>query len=431
MTAAAPANLTAYDRLHWSATELETLLATGQHRRDLLAYFGHDDYERLAGLARHAAARAQRGPQPRVYVIPGMLGSELGLPRPEPWPADLIWVDALDIISGRLTELGLDTRAPIVPLGVLPPTYAPLQLELRAGGCDVVMHAYDWRRSILEAGRELAARLASDPAPRIHVIAHSMGGLVARAALAVADNPRVVRLITVGTPHAGSYAPVQALRGTYPVVRRLAALDLRHDAEQLAIEVFNGFPSLYEMLPTATAGCGIDLFDCDCWPRGTPAPDAALLRAARALTTALAPVDGRCIAIVGVGQRTVTGLERVGEEFVYAVSGEGDGTVPARSATLAGAPCYFFRSEHSELPRSPTVARALLDLIRKGTTTALRRSSALYHQPPVRVSDAELRNTYRNKVDWHALAPEARRIYLEQLNVPPPQYLRRARKRDA
>ena len=166
-----------------------------------------------------------------------------------------------------------------MPLGpVLPPTYVPLQLALQAGGCDVVMHAYDWRRSILETGRELAARLAADPAPEIHIIAHSMGGLVARAALGAAANARVDRLITVATPHGGSFAPVQALRGIYPLVRRLAALDRRHDAGQLAGEVFCGFPSLYEMLPTAAAGCGIDLFDEANWPRGGPAPDAALLR---------------------------------------------------------------------------------------------------------------------------------------------------------
>jgi hypothetical protein len=69
--------------------------------------------------------------------------------------------------------------------------------------------------------------------------------------------------------------------------------------------------------------------------------------------------------------------------------------------------------------------------VRNGTTTALRRKSALSHQPPVHVSDAELRGTGNDKVDWHALAPEARRVYLQQLNVPPPQYLRRARQRDA
>lgn len=187
----------------------------------------------------------------------------------------------------------------------------------------MVLHAYDWRRSILETGRELGARLAADPAEQIHVIAHSMGGLLARVALASAPLARVVRLITVGTPHAGTFAPLQALRGTYPVVRRLAALDRRHDAETLAANVFSSFPSLYEMLPTAASGCAVDVFEPGNWPQRGPAPRAARLQAARGFERALAPLDARCVAIVGVGQRTVTGAVRTGEEFAYAVTGAG------------------------------------------------------------------------------------------------------------
>lgn len=433
MNATAPADLTIYDRLRWSATELEVLLASGAHRRELLAYFGTRDYRRLATLARRAAALGAAAPgadgtRPRIYVIPGILGSELGRPRPAPWPADLLWVDPLDIIAGRLTELELGAQPPLEPLSVLPPTYAPLQLALRAAGCDVVMHAYDWRRSIVATGRELGARLAADPAREIHVIAHSMGGLLARVALASAPQARVVRLVTVGTPHAGSYAPLQALRGTYPVVRRLAALDRRHDAETLAAGVFSSFPSLYEMLPTAAVGCELDLFDPDNWPRGALAPRTELLQAARGLAAALAPLDERCVAIVGVGQRTVTGLARAGEEFAYQVTGDGDGTVPARSAAPHGVRCHYFRSEHSELLRSPTVARALLELVRDGRTGVLRQSSALPAQAPVRVTDGDLRALGTDKVDWQALAPEARRLYLQQLNLPPLQYRRRARR---
>ena len=48
-----------------------------------------------------------------------------------------------------------------------------------------------------------------------------MGGLLARAALRSAAT-RVQRVITLGTPHLGTLAPVQALRGIYPTVRRLA-----------------------------------------------------------------------------------------------------------------------------------------------------------------------------------------------------------------
>jgi hypothetical protein len=425
----APADITVYDRLRWGAAELETLLASGAQRRELLAYFGRHDYLRLAALARRAAMRASRGARPRVYVIPGILGSELGRARPAPCPADLLWVDPIDIIGGRLAELELDGGEPLEALSVLPPTYAPLQLELRAAGFDVVMYAYDWRRSILATGRELAACLAADPAPEIHLLAHSMGGLLARVALRCAPNARVARLVTVGTPHAGSFAPLQALRGTYPVVRRLAALDRSHDAETLASTVFSSFPSLYEMLPTAAAGCDMDVFDPLRWPRAGPAPRAPLLHAARAFPAALAPLDERCIAIVGVGQRTVTALGSSEAEFVYDVTGDGDGTVPARSAAPPGVRCHYFRSEHSELLRSATVARALIDLVRRGRSGALRRASALVHQAPVRVTDSALRAVGAAKVDWQALAPESRRMYLQQLNVPPAQYLRRARTR--
>ncbi|MFO1410253.1 MAG: hypothetical protein U1F06_07735 [Steroidobacteraceae bacterium] len=63
-----------------------------------------------------------------------------------------------------------------------------------------------------------------------------------------------------------------------------------------------------------------------------------------------------------------------------------------------------------------------------GHTAALQRASALPQQVPVRVTDSELRALGTDKVDWQALAPEER-LYLQQLNLPPPQYRQRARRR--
>ena len=57
-------------------------------------------------------------------------------------------------------------------------------------------------------------------------------------------------LVLLGTPNCGSFAAVQAVRGTYAVVRRLAQLAARASAEELAAQVFNTFPSLYDLLPT-------------------------------------------------------------------------------------------------------------------------------------------------------------------------------------
>jgi hypothetical protein len=53
------------------------------------------------------------------------------------------------------------------------------------------------------------------------------------------------------------------------------------------------------------------------------------------------------------------------------------------------------------------------------------------------VSDGALRRTHAEKVDWTALAPEERRLFLQSLNEPPqlrlrvPGGARRARRRKA
>ena len=52
-----------------------------------------------------------------------------------------------------------------------------------------------------------------------------MGGLISRAALALPGTRHVERVVLLGTPNRGSYAPVQALRGTYAVIRKVARLD--------------------------------------------------------------------------------------------------------------------------------------------------------------------------------------------------------------
>jgi hypothetical protein len=232
----------------------------------------------------------------------------------------------------------------------------------------------------------------------------------------------VRRLITLGTPHGGSFAPVQALRGTYPVVRRLAALDRLHDAETLAAEVFSSFPSIYQMLPHTIGPDAVDLFDPANWPAAGPSLHPELLRDARAFAGTLASADQRYIAIVGTHQRTVTGLHGEPEEFGYEISSQGDGTVPVASARLSGVDTYYVRCEHSGLPRSERVGGALIELLRSGGTGQLTTRWNASRAGAGRVSDTELRGMYAEKVDWSALSPRQRREYLNRLNLPPPQY---------
>ena len=413
--------------------QLCALLASGRSRRALQAVFGRQEYQLLAGLAQRAA-RARVRHQAPVYLLPGIMGTQLGLPRAAPEAADLVWIDPQDIIAGRLTLLRLGTPAAdatgLVTLGAIPYTYLALQLRLRAAGFSVVMHQYDWRRNLTALAADFAARVRMDDAPANMIVAHSMGGLIARASLALPGMDRVQRVISLGVPHTGSYGAVQALRGTYPVVRRLAALDRQHDAETLASQVFCSFPSLYQMLPPPGAGTSPDLHAAANWPFAGPRPDLALLQQARGFFAALPPTDARHCAIVGIGQRTVTGISSSSEDFYYQVSSAGDGTVALASARLEGLPNYQVRCEHSALPRSVTVARALHELLGSGRTRTLKASAASGAPPGLAarqstVSDRQLRGNWNDKVDWQHCTPAERREYLNRLNQPPPQYAAR------
>ena len=178
-------------------------------------------------------------------------------------------------------------------------------------------------------------------------------------------------MVQAGAPNAGSFAAVLALRGVYVTVRKLAALDLRHDAEDLARLVFRSLPSLHELLPDPALAGGPDFFDPASWPRDALRPDPRLLREAAAARRRRPAPDPRCLHIVGVRQETVTGAERAGGGFNFRLSADGDGTVPRVLAEVPGTPTWFVAEKHGGLPNNGRVISAIVDLLREGTTRRL------------------------------------------------------------
>ena len=260
-------HISPYDKLAFSDEQAEAMLANGDHRQDLTAFFGDREYGELQYLARRAAKARPGTREGRVLIVPGIMGSQLGFDRPAPLPPDLLWVDAADISAGRLRALRMDAAAPIRAMGVVLFTYLRLRLHLVASGFDVACVDYDWRLGIDVLGKQLAQRIEAEPHGNVHLVAHSMGGLVSRAAMSLPARRKVQQFVLLGSPNEGSFAGVQAVRGTYPVVRKLARLDARTSAEQLAEDVFNTFPSLYHLLPSPSHTHPIDLFDAAQWPR--------------------------------------------------------------------------------------------------------------------------------------------------------------------
>jgi hypothetical protein len=399
----------------WPPEQVGEWLAIGYRRRELRAYLGDAEYDYLQPMA-VAAAQARRDPDRCVFVVPGIMGSQLGLTREAP-PDNLLWLDPTDFQRGDLMQLAW-SPLPVRSLGPMLYTFLPLKFALETAGYTVRCFDYDWRRDIAELGLELSRRVAIEPARHVSVIGHSLGGLVARAALRTEGGSRIERLITLGTPHGGSYAPVQALRGTYPLIRRLAQLDLLHSAEALARDVFATFHSLYQMLPhgEATRSDHLNLLDSRNWPRHGPQPNATLLDRVPFLD--LGGADSRIGSIAGYGYDTPVNIALVGDDFYYRYGAAGDGTVPTARATLAGTEAWYCRVAHNELPRSAQVHAAVVAVLGEARPQLPGAPPALADQPRS-VSDEELRALFNSKIDWTRLDVASRRRFLDSLNESP------------
>jgi len=416
-------HVTPYDRFCRSDIEVERLLVAGEQAQVLAAYFGAREYRDLQQLARAAAQQTPVASRPHVFVVPGILGTQLGLRRRAPLPDDVLWLDPLDIQGGRLLWLDPAQNAPIIPLGAVLYSHLKLKLWLRLAGFSVTLYDYDWRLDIGTLGEELAARLGAHADGPVAIVAHSMGGLVTRVALARPNTAHVERVVLLGTPNGGAFSPLQALRGTYAVVQNIARLDLHHSSVELAERVWTGFPSLYQMLPGVN-GHGPDLTDLRRWPASAPSPRPALLARARQLHAALPQPDARFTAIAGVGRATVTAAQPSEAGFVYTVTRGGDGTVPTASAAPPGMRAYFTGAAHSDLTRDGQVAAAVIDVLTTGATARLPRQWRSRARAHATVTDAQLLAQRADKLDWARLEPAQRQAFLDQLNAPEPLRLR-------
>jgi pimeloyl-ACP methyl ester carboxylesterase len=347
---------------------------------------GDDLFHTLRRLADEVRSVLLPPTAPRVIIVPGLPGTTLGTPA---FPVDdVVWFDPLGAFRGRLLELAVEpTSPPLSALGTLDAGYLQLTLRLRRAGYDVEVHPFDWRLSLDQLGVELARRIAAREG-EVHLVAHSFGGLVARAAL-VAGAPRVGKVILLGTPNHGTFAPVQGIRGTHWLIRVLSALDAEHTPHQLAERVFASFPSVYEQLPTRRVFAGFDLYDPASWPGGGCLPRPGLLQRAPAIQERLTTARGRFVVIAGTGVPTIDHVEARGGVFRYQGSTGGDGWVPARFAVLDDAPRYFVHASHLGMTNHGAVIDAVEDLL-AGDATGRLPASAPPGTPVPDQSDADL-----------------------------------------
>lgn len=278
---------------------------------------------RTPNLARiFESARARRGKRPLI-VIPGILGSQIINRR----TGEVVWpsvfrsdVDGLSLpttpdLQSNRDGLEASKIVDVAKLAKLAPEVYVYHYLLRAltdfggyregdwenppegGDRDTFyVFAYDWRRDNVESARLLARRVEAlklklgRPDLRFNIVAHSMGGLVARYAAMYGDRDLapegteplpdwagasfVDKIFMFGTPNSGSMEALSVLLEGYSVTeglrRRVRLLN------KLSREDVMTAPSIYQLLPHRAQArfldeslrpLTIDLYDPEVWRR--------------------------------------------------------------------------------------------------------------------------------------------------------------------
>ncbi|MET0536309.1 MAG: alpha/beta fold hydrolase [Steroidobacter sp.] len=396
--------------------QIVALLRTGAHSALLSAYFGDVAYRELAQLAKIAATR--HNPRGKVvFVLPGIMGSRLGSLSKQ--SSSLLWLHPVAIAQGGLSQLALPGSKSLRALGVMLPGYLKMRLCLEIAGFRPVFHPFDWRADLETLARGLLRSIEKSGARTVSIVAHSMGGLVARIALAQDRDKRIRKLVQLGAPNEGSFAPVQALRAAYPTVRKIASLDLRNTAEELARTVFLTLPGLYQMLPSQLSADEPNLFDARQWPDDGLAPDPKMLARAYKVRSRMPAADGRCAVIVGANQDTVTSVTVGDGGFEYTIRREGDGTVPLSRALWKGADTWFADENHGALTNNNDVLAAVASILKDAPVARLPTARPAAVTSVVRkVTDRELRAAAIHKVQWDSLSLDSRRRILDPVLTP-------------
>ncbi len=395
-------------------------------------YFGDESYDRLRLLALRSRDRA-RGIKPskgNVVVIHGILGGELS-EIDRSGTQQRLWLKVPQIMQGKLALLRLseegrsesDSDYDVRASGILKRYYGTLLLSL-AQNWTVRAFWFDWRKDVKLAADELQAKISNwfgDAAP-VHLVAHSMGGLVARAFVkrhpqrwetmwdAKADGARGGRLIMVGTPNHGSFEIPQVIVGLSQIVRLCALLDLRHGIQDL-LPVFHSFPGIYQMLPSPL------MLKKEVEPLYDAKTYGSLSILQRHLDEAQQHHEwmsdiidfDRMIYIAGDNQVTLSRIEnfeKLNDINEYKATIHGDGTVPHQLALLRTdnrqISAYYVEEKHDRLPSHPQILSSLDELLETGETTLLSANPVSRRGARVTSSWLEHRQEAQN-LDKHRL----------------------------
>jgi len=345
--------------------------------------------------------------KPAVILLPGICGSHLAV------DGKRIWL-GLRLVGGLKRLAYPDAPGHVVlPDGAIGAIYDDLAEYLTATH-EVIEFSYDWRKPVEEEAARLArvaeaafAARAQNNQP-VRFVAHSMGGLVVRTMALVAPElwsnllaRRGARVLMLGTPNAGSWAPMQVLSGDDTFGNTLTAFGAPfqdHAARQLMAQM-PGFLQLQAALTDGAQqldreGTWRKLADADLaavndhnWWHSDEVqlnayrwgvPSQAVLDSAKAFRQALDAQRERdlphfadkLLLVLGKARFTPDGYEIGSRGLEYLNASEaGDGRVTRVSAQLPGVRTWVVDCEHGSLPDFEKAFAGYAELLDSGSTS--------------------------------------------------------------
>lgn len=208
-----------------------------------------------------------------IILVPGIMGSKLMA------NGKRAWAHLLALATGVIKDLEIDNPN-VEPYDLMGRAYKKFVHKM-SSSYNIVPFSYDWRKSIENAADLLAIRIKevmSNSTQPVHLVAHSLGGLVVHAlynnhrndaasgvwdSLMKRENSRV---LLVGSTLRGSHVIPQIMLREEKFFKIVSNLDITNSAKTI-LKIILDFPGILDLLPESSdqdaQGNTIDYFNDD------------------------------------------------------------------------------------------------------------------------------------------------------------------------